>query len=50
MVNYKTKCPLCKKYKFIEKGYQICRDCALRIKERNKKEKEENVTSFMKKL
>ena len=50
MPKYKTKCYLCKKYKFIGRGYKICRDCALGIKASNQKEREDNVKTFMKKM
>jgi hypothetical protein len=49
-INYKRKCPLCKKFSIIPLRYQICRDCALKIKERNKKEREDNIKGFFEKM
>ena len=50
MPKYKTKCKLCKTYKFIGRGYYICRDCALGIKAKNEKARKDNISNFMEKI
>lgn len=47
MPKYKTKCKKCNKYKFIGKGFYICRDCALEIKAKNEKKRADTISDFM---